>query len=171
MIAIVDDLEENASHLLRPVKASHILSSSGGGEALQTETPMSTNLHPRIAALPAVEALKPARIETLAAAVEAGVSDTGLEKLATAWGTSKRHEITLPFGAHETGRGKGRGWARMGTGSDALWGVDAERGFKVGPGEWTVGSTDGGAKSSRDRWLVEEVTVGAERWLVSRKLS
>lgn len=119
----------------------------------------------RIARL-GLEGLSDRRTETLATAHEAGVTDEGFVAIARTKRVSQKPTIILPAGRYE-GLSRGRGWARQGRGDSATWGEREERGYRVGPGRWTVGSSDGFDRKSSDIWTVTHVTVGDRIWTIA----
>jgi hypothetical protein len=82
------------------------------------------------------------RLARIARAIELGASRAALETLSEAARTSDSAEIVLPAHRYE-GLSRGRGWARKGNGATVQWGDRVGGGYKVGPGRWVVGATDG----------------------------
>lgn len=74
--------------------------------------------------------------------------------------------VELPAGKYEH-LSRGRGWARKGRGDRVEWGDRVRDGYRVGPGRWTVGSTDGFARKSSTDWDVEHVQVGTQTWTLA----
>ena len=112
-------------------------------------------------------AVTEARMESLAAAHEAGVTDDDLRRCATARRLYRSGTVRLPAGdyAHTS---RGRDWCREGTGDGVVWGDRHEGGgFVVRAGRWSVGSTDGFERNSRKVWLVEHVAVGSDIWTIA----
>ena len=107
-----------------------------------------------------------ARRATLVRAIEIGADDAAILTLARAKRTSKHPTIILPLGRYEH-CARGKGWARRGRGDAAQWGERTSDGYRVGPGRWTVGSSDGFARKDESAWHVEAVQVGAEIWTVA----
>lgn len=107
-----------------------------------------------------------ARRATLVRAIEIGADDAAILVLAKAKRTSKHPTIILPLGRYEH-CARGKGWARRGRGDAAQWGERTSDGYRVGPGKWTVGSSDGFARKDESAWHVEAVQVGAEIWTVA----
>jgi hypothetical protein len=108
----------------------------------------------------------PKRIERLARAIELGATDAALEAICDAKRTSMTDTIVLPVQRYEN-LSRGRGWARKGRGSTAVWGERDDGGYRVGPGRWTVGGNDGFSRKGEDEWTVKHVTVGTEIWTVA----
>ena len=106
------------------------------------------------------------RQETLAIAIAAGVDDRTLAALRDARRVNRRDTIILPAHRFE-GLSRGRGWARQGRGDGAVWGERTDQGYRVGPGRWVVGATDGFARQAQDGWTVRHVTVGTATWTMA----
>lgn len=106
------------------------------------------------------------RRESLAIAMEAGADAATLATLATALRCSRKSTIVLPAHRYEH-LSRGRGWARKGTGNNAQWGERVANGYRVGPGRWVVGATDGFQRKASDAWVVTAVQVGGEVWTVA----
>lgn len=75
--------------------------------------------------------------------------------------------ITLPAHRFE-GLSRGKGWARKGKGDSAEWGERTEKGYRVGPGRWTVGGSDGFSRKGEDTWTVEHITIDGKVWTIAR---
>lgn len=110
--------------------------------------------------------LPAARRESLTMALALGASDAALETICDALRVARRNTIVLPRQHLET-LSRGRGWARKGRGSTAVWGERVDGGYRVGPGRWTVGGNDGFSRKAETVWDVEHVTVGSETWTVA----
>jgi len=108
----------------------------------------------------------PKRIERLARALELGASDQALEAICDAARTSMTDTIVLPAQRFE-GLSRGKGWCRKGRGDSAEWGERDDGGYRVGPGKWTVGGSDGFSRKGQNEWIVKHVQVGAEVWTVA----
>lgn len=108
----------------------------------------------------------PKRLERLVEAIELGASDAALEALCDAARTSRTTEITLPAHRYE-GLSRGRGWARKGRGDSAVWGERVDGGYRVGPGRWVVGGSDGFSRKGETVWEVKHVAVGDQTWTVA----
>lgn len=106
------------------------------------------------------------RTQRLAVAAELGADEAALRALASALRVSRSTEITVPAHRYE-GLSRGRGWARRGRGARAAWGERADGGYRVGPGRWTVGGSDGYARQGEVVWDVAHVQVGSETWTVA----
>jgi len=74
--------------------------------------------------------------------------------------------IVLPAGRLE-GLSRGRGWCRQGRGDAAVWGHRCAGGYRVGPGAWVVGATDGFSRQSRTDWIVSRLVVGGDVWTIA----
>lgn len=110
--------------------------------------------------------LSDTRRETLAVAHAAGVDDRTFVTIAAELRVSRKSTIVLP--AHRLeGMSRGRGWARKGRGSSAVWGERVDGGYQVGPGRWIVGGHDGFSRKGQTEWTVEHVRVGGEIWTVA----
>lgn len=106
------------------------------------------------------------RNESLRLAVEAGADRATLELIADAIRVSRGPEITLPRGRYGH-CSRATGWARKGRGDSAEWGERTDTGYRVGPGNWLVHSSDGFRRSDRVTWVVRHVTVGTATWTVA----
>jgi hypothetical protein len=105
------------------------------------------------------------RRESLALA-HADVDDVAFARLAKATRLARGSTIVLPA-HHYQHLSRGRGWCRRGRGDGAVWGERVEKGYRVGPGRWTVGATDGFSRKDSDDWIVAHVTVGTATWTVA----
>lgn len=106
------------------------------------------------------------RREDLAMAIALGADLTTLENLRDAVLVSRKAMILLPQGKYE-GLSRGKGWARKGRRDSAEWGERDGNGYRVGPGRWTVGSTDGFSRKSQAEWVVVNLPVGDQTWTVA----
>lgn len=106
------------------------------------------------------------RVESIKLAIELGADDDTLFAIAGAVRCSRKLTIILPAGRYEH-LSRGRGWARQGSGSNAVWGERADVGYRVGPGKWVVGSTDGFNRKSSVNWTVKNINVGDQVWTVA----
>ena len=106
------------------------------------------------------------RMQRLRKAIELGASREALEALRDANRTSTLATIILPANRLEH-LSRGRGWARKGRGDSAEWGARCSAGYRVGPGRWSVGATDGFSRKRSDDWDVFHVQVGPETWTVA----
>jgi len=106
------------------------------------------------------------RLERIAKAISLGASDKALEQLSEAVRTNTAGTIVLPAHRYE-GLSRGKGWARLGKGVGAQWGDRVEGGYRVGPGRWTVGASDGFSRKGSTTWDVAHVMVGSETWTVA----
>lgn len=107
-----------------------------------------------------------ARRASLARAIELGADEYTLCELVRARRVSKSATIVLP--PHRFERlSRGRGWARKGSHATATWGEREENGYRVGPGRWVVGGSDGFSRKGQDTWTVEHVQVGSETWTIA----
>lgn len=108
------------------------------------------------------------RKETLARALELGASDERLVELRDAPRVSRKETIVLPPHRFE-GLSRGRGWCRKGRGDSAVWGERTDQGgYRVGPGRWEVGATDGFARKRTVSWDVRHVVIGGETWTIAK---
>lgn len=123
-------------------------------------------LNGRIARVAGGAAVSDARRASLALAHEAGVDDRTFAKLATAKRLSRKADIELPAHRLES-MSRGRGWARNGTGKNVRWGERSKNGYKVGPGEWSVGGHDGFHRKGEETWNVRHVMVGGKTWTIA----
>jgi len=94
------------------------------------------------------------------------VDDVVFAELAKALRVARQPTIVLPAQRFEN-LSRGRGWARKGRGDSAEWGERVQGGYRVGPGEWTVGGHDGFSRKGQDEWVVEHVKVGGETWTIA----
>lgn len=107
------------------------------------------------------------RHRNLTAAIELGADDAALTALCEARRTSRKSTIVLPPQRLEN-LSRGRGWARKGRGQSAEWGERVDGGYRVGPGRWIVGGSDGFSRKGEDEWTVKNITVGAETWTIAK---
>lgn len=105
------------------------------------------------------------RMESLTMAHEL-VDDATFTRLAGAARLNRKPMIFLPK-LHLEGLSRGRGWARKGTGEKAVWAERTERGYRVGPGKWVVGATDGFRRKDSRAWTVANITVGDNIWTIA----
>lgn len=110
--------------------------------------------------------INPVRMKRLERAIELGAADKVLEQICDTLRTSDTDTIVLPANRLE-GLSRGRGWARKGRGNDVEWGERVYGGYRVGPGRWSVGATDGFSRKKSDDWLVEHIKVGDETWTIA----
>lgn len=110
--------------------------------------------------------LPEARLKCLAQAVELGAEDAVLEALSDALRVNMKETVILPAHRYEK-LSRGKGWARKGRGSDAVWGERVDGGYRVGPGKWVVGGHDGFSRKGEDGWVVKHVRVGEQTWTVA----
>jgi hypothetical protein len=106
------------------------------------------------------------RLATLGRAIELGADDATLIALRDATRVARKDTIVVPAHRYE-GLSRGRGWARLGRGGDVRWGERVDGGYRVGPGRWSVGSTDGFFRKGADVWDCEHLRVGEETWTVA----
>ena len=108
-----------------------------------------------------------ARRERLTIAIAAGATDEALIALRDAERTSMTDTITLSSHRYEH-LSRGRGWCRQGRGADVRWGERTDGGdYRVGPGRWSVGATDGFDRKAAVDWRVTHVQVGGQTWTVA----
>lgn len=106
-----------------------------------------------------------ARLESLTIA-HLRVEDATFTRLSNALRVNRGTTIILPAHRYE-GLSRGKGWCRRGRGDSASWGERVEGGYRVEPGRWTVGGSDGFSRKGQDEWTVEHVQVGDEVWTVA----
>ncbi len=107
------------------------------------------------------------RQESLAMAHDAGVNDDTFERIATATIVNRSAGVILPPHRFE-GLSRGRGWCRLGRGSNVHWGERVDGGYRVErPGRWIVGGNDGFSRKKEDAWNVEHVRVGNVTWTIA----
>lgn len=108
----------------------------------------------------------PPRRESIRIAAELGADDETIEKIAEATLVGKLGYVTIAGRYLHLSRG--RGWARLGRGNDAIWGERREKGFRLrDPGTWIVYTTDGFKREDRETWIVEKINVGSQTWMVA----
>ena len=107
-----------------------------------------------------------ARLGRLREALALGATESVLMTLRDATRLSRSTEIVLPAHRYE-GLSRGRGWCRQGRGDSAVWGERVGDGYRVGPGRWTVGATDGFRRKDSTDWVVRHITVGAQTWTIA----
>ena len=136
-------------------------------EHTMTETAIET-VKSRLERLGHAATVTDKRLESLDIAHAAGVSDADFKRLAAATRLSRKDTVNLPPGRHEN-LSRGRGWARKGKGDNAVWGerIGDGDGYKVGPGTWSLGSTDGFRRKHEETWVVKHVQVGDQTWTVA----
>jgi hypothetical protein len=110
--------------------------------------------------------LSDSRLASLRTALGLRADEATLIAIRDARRVSQRSTILLPEGKYEH-CSRGRGWARLGRGRDVSWGDREEGGYRVGPGRWSVGSTDGFQRKSETTWEVEHIDVGGQTWTVA----
>lgn len=100
--------------------------------------------------------VSPGRARLLVEAAAAGLSPAQLKKIAQAWRVGEG-SVILPAGKYEA-LSRGKGWCRLGTGSNAKWGSRVDGGYMIEEGgKWTVGSSDGFSRKDSDTYKAEEV--------------
>lgn len=98
-----------------------------------------------------------ARVITLIRAAVTGLTPAQLKTIASAARVAKGDTIVLPTGKYDH-LSRGKGWCRRGKGDSATWGQSVNGGgWKVGPGKWTVGSSDGFSRKEQVEWDVKNV--------------
>ena len=120
----------------------------------------------RLEALVAGHDVSDARRESLAIAIRLGADAATLERLRDARRISQGPSVLLPLGRYEH-LSRGRGWARRGKGATVQWGEREDGGYRVGPGRWEVGSSDGYHRKSKETWTVAHVALGGQTWTVA----
>lgn len=106
------------------------------------------------------------RRESLEIACDMDVSDVVFKTLVDAIRVRRATTIILPP-LHLESLSRGRGWARQGRGSNAVWGERVDGGYEVGPGRWTVGATDGFKRKKSETWNVRHIQVGTDTWTIA----
>lgn len=107
------------------------------------------------------------RAKTLTIAHEAGVDDDMFRRISDALRVN-RDGLTVTLPAHRfEGLSRGKGWARKGRGDSAEWGERTEKGYRVGPGRWTIGGSDGFSRKGEDTWTVEHIKVSDATWTIA----
>lgn len=130
---------------------------------MQTETETET-VAERIARLSLTD-ISDARLESLTIAHEL-VDDVTFSKIGNVMRCARGSTVIIP--AHRLENlSRGRGWARKGKGSTVMWGERDDGGYRVGPGRWEVGATDGFSRKGKTSWVVEHVTVGPHTWTIA----
>lgn len=124
------------------------------------------NLRDRIERLCPGAELSQARIESLEIANGLAVSDDVFITLVRAARLSRGATIVLPPHRYEH-LSRGRGWARMGQGGNATWGDRVRSGYRVSPGRWVVGATDGFRRKDEYHWKVKHIMVGDQTWTMA----
>jgi hypothetical protein len=112
-----------------------------------------------------IQQVSDTRKESLKIAADLGADDEVLKVLAEATRVRRKDTILLPAKYAHTSRGKA--WCRKGRGDSAEWGEREGNAFEVGPGAWTVFSSDGFRREKRVEWEVEHVQVGDQTWTVA----
>lgn len=111
--------------------------------------------------------VKQKRIESLAIAHDANVSDAIFRTIAEARRVHRNsYTVVVPRHPLES-CSRGRGWARKGKGSSAEWGERVDRGYRVGAGVWSVGGHDGFRRKRSDEWVVEHIIVDNATWTIA----
>lgn len=107
------------------------------------------------------------RIESLTLAHAAGVDDDTFFSIAAAERV-QRDATTIGLPQHKLAQlSRGKGWCRQGRGDSAIWGEIVDGKYRVGPGKWTVGGSDGFARKGQIEWTVEHITVGGKTWTIA----
>lgn len=132
---------------------------TGSGQA-------TTGAEERLSSLIGDHSVTDARRESLRLAIEAGADDATLATLLAASRIARSETIVLPAGRFEH-LSRGRGWARKGRGDTVEWGERVTGGYRVGPGRWMVGSTDGFKRKDSVEWIVRHISVGSAVWTMA----
>jgi len=106
------------------------------------------------------------RKDSLGKALELGADEKTLTVIRNAIRLSRQPTIVLPAHRFES-LSRGRGWALKGRGSDVSWGEREDSGYRVGPGRWSVGATDGFSRKASVDWRVKHIQVGQETWTIA----
>jgi hypothetical protein len=105
-----------------------------------------------------------ARCRALMLAASRGATPLDLKAIAEAIRVSTGDGITVPFHRYET-LSRGRGWARLGRGKNAVWGERVDDGYRLRvEGRWVVGGHDGFDRRGETVW---DVRVMAGIWLAN----
>lgn len=104
------------------------------------------------------ETVSDVRAVSVAIAQDLGADLATLRAIISASRVSRKDTITLPRGRYGT-CSRGRDWCRS---SDGEFYDDHE----VGPGKYTVGSSDGFSRKEKTPWTVEHITVGEKTWTI-----
>lgn len=106
------------------------------------------------------------RRESIRIAVELGADDDTIAKIAEAGRVGRLGYVTIPGRYLHLSRGKG--WARLGRGSNAVWGEQRSDGFRLREaGQWVIYTSDGFKREDRETWDVEMIHVGPQIWAVA----
>jgi hypothetical protein len=104
------------------------------------------------------------RCHTLVVAAAAGATPADLKAVAEATRASRGAYIWVPCHRYE-GLSRGRGWARLGSGKDVVWGERSNGGYRLRQeGRWVVGGHDGFQRKGETTWTVRRV---AGVWIAS----
>jgi hypothetical protein len=109
--------------------------------------------------------IKETRLETLTIAHPL-VDDATFAQISNALRVSRKATVILPAHRYEN-LSRGKGWARKGKGTSAEWGERVDGGYRVGPGRWTVGASDGFHRKDEDVWNVEHIKMGDMTWTIA----
>lgn len=155
---------QGASALL-PSLAAEMVAEQTVAESETAAAARLTEIGKAIAAAMGVT-VSDARAKNLGKAREAGAKLVALRTLVDAVRVSSTATIILPPGKY-AGLSRGHGWARMGQGDSVVWGESVDGGYRVGPGKWSVGSSDGSSRKSDTPWVVKHIRVGDAIWTVA----
>ena len=126
-------------------------------------TPTPTDLTDLLADHPVTDS----RRESLEFAIGQGADPAVLVELRDARRIARFDTVVLPS-HHLASLSRGRGWCRRGRGDSAEWAEKTEHGnYRVGPGKWTVGATDGFSRKDSTSWRVQHVRVGDATWTIA----
>jgi hypothetical protein len=104
------------------------------------------------------------RCHTLVVAAAAGATPADLKAIAEATRASRGAYIWVPCHRYES-LSRGRGWARLGSGKDVVWGERSNGGYRLRQeGRWSVGGHDGFQRKGETTWTVRRV---AGVWIAS----
>jgi hypothetical protein len=110
------------------------------------------------------EELSDARCYNLVLAASRGATPLDLRDIAEATRTSTGDGIIVPAHRYES-LSRGRGWARLGKGKDAVWGDREPDGYRLRKeGRWIVFGSDGFNRKGETIWDVRRV---AGVWIAS----
>jgi hypothetical protein len=104
------------------------------------------------------------RCHTLVVAAAAGATPADLKAIAEATRASRGAYIWVPCHRFEN-LSRGRGWARLGSGKEAVWGERHNGGYRLRQeGRWVVGGHDGFQRKGETTYIVRRV---AGVWIAS----
>jgi hypothetical protein len=109
--------------------------------------------------------LSDGRCRVLAVAAARGATPRDLKDIAEAQKASMMPDGVVVPAHHYEGLSRGRGWARLGRGSNVVWGERVEGGYRLrAEGKWIIGGHDGFTRRGEDVW---DVRCVAGIWLAN----